>query len=134
MAPGRPTIDVEILRHDIRRRSHLQPVHVRLWPLDTRLRNPRATHWGFDQQTWAIARTRYPVGSIVTGTATSISPGHRWATVAFGELWGRHTWLNAPPKMGETMPYVITKALDSTHRFIVAPINDPQDHDLRLPY
>ena len=131
--PAGATIDAEILRHDIRGRSHPQPVQVRLWPLDARLRNPRATHWGIDQQTWAIARTRYPVGSLVTGTVTSISPGNRWATVAFGELWGRHTWLDAAPTIGETRPYVITKALDSTHRFILAPVNDPQDRDLRRP-
>ena len=108
----------EVLRHDVLR--SVRRCQVRLWPLEQRWRNPRASR-AFDAEEWAAIKARHPVGTSVAGTVGSVSEGNRWYTVRFGDVWARVTWTGVPPLTGTTGRYTVTRLLDSTRRIQITP-------------
>ncbi|WP_157437871.1 hypothetical protein [Actinoplanes subtropicus] len=104
----------EVLKH--------RPGQVRLFPLDASMRSKRYRVSLWPGNEWTAITARYPVGSVVTGTVTDLFLPDREYAVRFPDFWSVVQYDGAPPAVGSSGAYIVTRQLEWTRRLLVNPV------------
>jgi len=113
----------EVLRHDFSRR--LRTCQVRLWPLEPRFRRAGPVASVFTAQEWPLVRDRYPIGTIVTATVSSVWPDNCCYWIRFGAGRGLVTSAAELPPVGAAHRYVVVGVLETTRRLVLTLAEGP---------
>jgi ribosomal protein S1 len=109
----------EVLRHDFSRRR--RTCQVRLWPAEPRFRRAGSRAGAFTADEWRLVRSRYPIGTVVTATVTSVFPDNCSYWIRFGPGRAAVTSAAELPEAGAVRRYVVVGALETTRRLLAAP-------------
>ena len=113
----------EVLRHDFSRRR--QTCQVSLWPLEPRFRQGGHVAEAFTVEEWRLARDRYPIGTVVTATVSSVWPDSYCYGVRFGAGRGLVTSAAELPRVGTAHRYVVVGVLETTRRLVLTLAEGP---------
>jgi hypothetical protein len=109
----------EVLRHDFSRRR--RTCQVRLWPVEPRFRRAGSHAGGFTTEEWQRVASRYPIGTVVTATVTSVFPDNCSYWIRFGPGRAAVTSAAELPEAGTVHRYVVVGSLETTRRLVVVP-------------
>jgi hypothetical protein len=100
---------------------------VRLFPLGDGIPMPQQPPFRPTEHDWPARKTRYPVGSLVTGTVINVYTSNREYLVRFDDCYAALEWTDTAPPIGSARVYQVTKHLDYTRRILLTPDGEPLD-------
>ena len=74
---------------------------------------------------WGLARDRYPIGTVVTATVSSVWPESCCYGIRFGAARGLVTSAAELPRVGTAHRYVVVGVLETTRRLLLTLAEGP---------